>query len=107
MTMVIFTGNGGTPAGRVVTHICNSTNAENSYIVPDDETVPSVGDTFSKKTFDKYAGWTELQNSDKTSARLIEDLYDFINGGTASEQLTAWVNAKKAAREKYNTDRSR
>lgn len=104
--MIRLSGDGQTPANRIVLSVCTFSSYPNSFLVPDDEPNPSVGDTLSKKLFDKYAGWTDLQNSDKTSARLIEDLFDYIQTGTVSEQLSLWVNNKKDARQKYNVKKS-
>lgn len=105
--MVKLSGDGSTPANRVVDSVCSISTYPNSFIVPDDEIAPNVGDTLTKKLFDKYAGWTELQNSDKTSARLIEDLFDYIQTGTATDQLATWAQNKKNARQKFIDNRSR
>jgi hypothetical protein len=104
--MILLSGNGSTPANRIVLSVCDFANYPDSYIVPPDESF-SIGDTLTKKQFDKSAGWTDLQNSDKTSARFIEDLFDFIQTGTASTALTEWVTTKKSARQKFNDNRSR
>jgi hypothetical protein len=104
--MVRLSGNGQTPSDRIVLSVCDFSSYPNSYVVPDDES-PTVGQQLTKKQFDKLSGWLALQNSDKTSARLIEDLYDYIATGTSSAALSNWVTAKKAARELFNTNKSR
>ena len=90
-----------------VREVVDYSNHPNAYTVPEGEPSPPIGTVLTKKQFDKLSGWSDLQNSDKTSAGLIEDLYDYINTGTASDGLTEWVAKKKAAREKYTANRSR
>jgi hypothetical protein len=43
----------------------------------------------------------KLEESDNFNVRIIEDLYDFVNGEKASEYLKTWIKNKKDLRNKF------